>query len=287
MSSTRSWQSNLLFLSLVFTFLVLGGAGVGAAAAELNDDSPAQTKTKSSEGILGTVKHLYNVAVKGPDPTLLYEKDATDGIERLTDDNYVDKVEHPLDVGGERKDEVWVVLVHGKAGDAASEMLLEYHKQASDLVKNDPEMGNVRFARLDYVSAWKTCTRWLLNRPPYLIIITSQGRHLRFIPTQSLGKEPSSLYSVIREKMYEVILPWNGRWSPGGDRSYIIEHYITLQETISKYTHNIPNWVILAFTGIVTQQLMSWLHSSPTPPTAQPRQVRRVERVVIKEDKRA
>ncbi|WWD05965.1 hypothetical protein V865_004050 [Kwoniella europaea PYCC6329] len=288
---THSWQSNLnlLFLSLLFTFLVLGGVNV--SAAEL-DDSSTPAKSSGGEGILGTVKQIYKVAVNGPDPNLLYEKDAEDGIERLTDDNYVEKVERPLAPSGDRKDDqVWVVLVHGKVTDAASNILLDYHKQASDLVKADPELKNVKFARLDYLTSWKTCTRWLLKRPPYLVFITSSGKQLRFGPTQSLGKGPESLYKVIKEKMYEVVLPWDGRWSPTGDRSYLIEYYIQAQETISKYTNGIPNWVILAFTGIVTQQLMSWLHGSSTParapaaPTGQ-RQVRREERVLVSEDKK-
>ncbi|OCF59785.1 hypothetical protein L486_02458 [Kwoniella mangroviensis CBS 10435] len=286
---TRSWRSNLnlLFLSLLFTFLVLGGVNV--SATEL-DDSSTPAKSSSGEGILGTVKHIYKVAVNGPDPNFIYEKDAEDGIERLTDDNYVEKVQRPLALIGERKDdELWVVLVHGKSTDAASNILLDYHKQASDLVKADPELENVKFARLDYITAWKTCTRWLLNRPPYLIFISSSGRQLRFVPTQSLGKEPERLYKVIKEKMYEVILPWDGRWSPTGDRSYLIEYYIRAHETISKYTNGIPNWMILAFTGIVTQQLMSWLHGPSTParaPGAGATQVRREERVLVREEKR-
>ncbi|WWC57946.1 uncharacterized protein I303_100481 [Kwoniella dejecticola CBS 10117] len=255
---STSWRSNLLFLSL-FTFFILGGLVSATDAAAESNVVDADDSASKPEGLGGTIKHLLKVAIKGADPISFAKRDAEDGIERITDDNYVDLVEHSL--GGGLENEVWVVLVHGRLTDPATETIMEYHKNASDLVKQDPESGNYRFARVDYITAWKTCTRWLLMRPPYLVIISESGLKLRFIPIQSLGKEPESLYQVIKGKMYEVVVPWNSRWSPDGDRSYLIEYYITAQDKISQLTNGIPSWVILAVTGVFTQQLMSWLHA--------------------------
>ncbi|WWC85687.1 uncharacterized protein L201_000553 [Kwoniella dendrophila CBS 6074] len=237
-----------------------------------------------SQGLLGTIKHIYNIAVNGPDNSLIYERDIKDGIERLTDENYAQLVESSTN-----EDEVWVVLVHGKPTDMASDKMLNYHKEAADLVKSDEKLNlnnNIRFARLDYMTAWKTCTRWLLTKPPYLVFISSSGEKLRFVPVHSLGKEPENLYKVIKDKMYEIVLPWNNRWSPGGDRSQYIEYYIIVQDKISKLTSGIPNWILVLGFGIFTQQLMSYLHtgSDRTRTSTSTTQVVREQKVVVKED---
>ncbi|WWC66957.1 uncharacterized protein I206_100864 [Kwoniella pini CBS 10737] len=276
--NTTSWRSNLFFLSLL-TFFIFGGfVNATAAGSEvINNDSPAKP-----EGVVGIVKRLIKVAINGQDAISFIKRDTEDGITRLTDDNYVDLVEHPLVQGLD--DEVWVVLVHGRLTDPSTDVVLEYHKNASDLIKKDLELSNYKFARLDYLSSWKTCTKWLLMKPPTLVIISEKGKNIRFIPLPSLGKEPENLYKVLKDKMYEVILPWNTKWSPNGDRAYLIEYYITTQEKITKLTHGIPNWMILGLTGIISQQVMSWLHSSN--PSNSTKKVVRQEKITIKEDKK-
>ncbi|WRT63526.1 uncharacterized protein IL334_000431 [Kwoniella shivajii] len=278
---SKSWRSNLLFLSLLFV-LIGFTAAESANVVEVDSTSTSieSDKATGAEAVVGKIKDLIKVAINGPDPNILIERDAKDGIERLTDDNYVEMVEHPF--GGGKEDEFWVVLVHGKLSDLHTETIMDYHKNATDLAKADSELNNVRWARLDYITSWRTCTRWMLFKPPIIVIISDQGKTLRFIKTISLGKEPENLYNVMKKDIYKVVTPWEGRWSPSGNRSFLLEYYIFVQEKISRVTNRIPSWAMLPLSGLFAQQLMAWLHGTPTPPNA----VTREQTVTITEEKK-
>ncbi|OCF43780.1 hypothetical protein I317_02384 [Kwoniella heveanensis CBS 569] len=272
------WQSNLnlprsssfLLLGLL---LILSIFGVVAAAEDVSglkgsaaESSPASPPRETAKSIAGLVKFLYNTAVNGPDNSAQYTRDQADGVERLTDEDYVRRVEYLFDGGSE--DQVWIVLVHGRPNDPTSDAYLDAHSEAAKLAKSDESLSKFRWARLDYIAEWEICTKWLLMRPPYVVFISDKGRTLRFLKPSNLRPDPQILYDGIKSGNWETVPVWESRWAPGGDRAFLVEWYIKLSAHISRKTSKIPSWLLMAGGGIVAQQILSWLHGGSSGSTA-------------------
>ncbi|WVQ93926.1 hypothetical protein IAU59_001004 [Kwoniella sp. CBS 9459] len=273
-----SWRSNLrVSSSFSFTFLLLSlvlisGFGRLAAAEDValpahdeaaSSHEPAQAE-ESSRSVSGLVKFLYDTAVNGPDTSARYARDQEDGVERLTDEDYVRRVEYLFDGGSE--DQVWVVLVHGRPNDPTSDLYLEAHSKAAKKAKADESLSlsKYRWARIDYIAEWEICTKWLIMRPPYIVFISDKGRTLRFLSPRNVRPDTEVLYEGVTSGNWETVPAWDSRWAPGGDRAFLVEWYIKISSHISKRTSKIPNWLLMAGAGVFGQQILSWLHSGPT-----------------------
>ncbi|WVF66305.1 hypothetical protein IAT40_001045 [Kwoniella sp. CBS 6097] len=291
-SIVPSWRSNLPlgfpFRFLLLSLLVASTLGLVAAAEDVSDlgsgeniaascPAPAPPQ-ESSKSIVGLVKFLYNTAVNGPSTsTTQYARDQEDGVERLTDEDYVRRVEYLFDGGSE--DQVWVVLVHGRPNDPTSDVYLDAHSEAAKRAKaesdsdslTDASLSRFRWARIDYIAEWEICTKWLMMKPPYIIFISEKGRKLRFLSPSNVRPDPQILYDGVKSGSWESIPVWESRWAPGGDRAFLVEWYIKISSHISKRTSKIPSWLLMAGGGIFAQQILSWLHGgggSARPATA-------------------
>ncbi|WVR03280.1 hypothetical protein IAU60_000271 [Kwoniella sp. DSM 27419] len=250
----KSWRSNLLCL-LVLAFVSAAVASANAVQDAQAESSPAATPIPADEGWFGFISRLTKVAINGPDYTVQYAKDKEDGVERLTDDNYVSEVEQSGDDA-----QVWVVLVHGRPEDAASQAFLHAHKEAAQQAKSDPTLQRVKWARLDFITHWQISTRWLLTKPPYLVFISHQGRDLRFLRPIDIRPEGDALFAAIKQGSWADVPIYKSRWAPGGDRAFLLEAYISASSWFSAKTARIPSWVFMLVGGMIVQQTMRWLH---------------------------
>lgn len=91
----------------------------------------------------------------------------------------------------------------------------------------------VIWARMDYNAEWKTCTRWLIfkyvgggflsnitnpPRPPRLVLITDQGRSLRFLSPTEIRPIGEGWAKYIKQGDWTELVPWTSSFGPGGER---------------------------------------------------------------------
>nr|XP_031859903.1 uncharacterized protein CI109_004752 [Kwoniella shandongensis]KAA5526975.1 hypothetical protein CI109_004752 [Kwoniella shandongensis] len=265
-----SFRSLLL---LLVTLLVVGLSTTAAESISTSEDTPAPdtpAPAAAGGGLFGLAKKLISVGINGQSTDLEAQRkqDSEDGIERLTDENIKDVFESGTD------DDVWVIAVHGLASDIPSANFVEIHKNASILANNNtkPLDTNFRFARLNYQDEWKICSKWLLFKPPWLVIASKKGEELRFLRPAQVRADAELLWAVLENGRWTTAEVWQSKWSEGGSREWLVDLYINLTAKLYKYTANIPKWPLMILISMAGQYLLTWLHkpSGNNPPAGTP-----------------
>lgn len=83
------------------------------------------------------------------------------------------------------------------------------------------DLPNVKFARMDFMTETALPTRWLVFRPPQLMIVTNRGQDLRFFGPHHLRPDGEVLRRFLKEEIWKEYPIWKSRWGPGGDRLVI------------------------------------------------------------------
>ena len=69
---------------------------------------------------------------------------------------------------------------------------------------------------MDYVDEWKQCARWLVFRPPQLIIITDSGRSLRFFSSRMFPANGEIIYNFIESGNWRNAPEWESVFAKNG-----------------------------------------------------------------------
>ncbi|ORY27378.1 hypothetical protein BCR39DRAFT_560104 [Naematelia encephala] len=167
----------------------------------------------------------------------------------------------------------WVILVHApprRPLDRAfmqvhSNASLAYHEFSPELSASaETPMEEFHFARIDFMDAVEISTRWMVWRPPKIVIIENQGpnRSIRFISNGNIPLNGTTLFRAIRDETYRQVPTWESNWAPGGDKAWIIDYYLAAMAKWSEKTSRIPNFVWLMLSGYIAKELLGWLHSA-------------------------
>lgn len=119
---------------------------------------------------------------------------------------------------------------HGRDSDFLATAFMEAHtnvtKQfAKELATAEGEakakLEPYKFARLDYYNDWVTCTRMLINKPPYLVFVSENDgkKEYRFLGFPPFPADGEKMYQLVKDGHWKNIRPWSSRYNPvDGDR---------------------------------------------------------------------
>ncbi|KAK8844622.1 hypothetical protein IAR55_006469 [Kwoniella newhampshirensis] len=261
MLSLRSWLLSFLVTLFLLSISTVADESTIPSDASSTPAAASAAGDAGGEGVVDMVKRLVKAGLNGQttDVEAQKEADLKDGIVRLTDEN-IDEV-----IQGGSEDDVWLVLVHGLPTELESSKVVEVHKNTSILAKANTLRTEFKFARLNYVDEWKTCSRWMLFKPPWLVIITDKGEKLRFVRGNQIKTDPEILWTIFEKGNWDTAPLWESEWAKGGNRAWLIELYIDLTARITKYTARIPKWPLMILVSWAGQALLQWLHRPRTP----------------------
>ncbi|KAK1921293.1 hypothetical protein DB88DRAFT_500282 [Papiliotrema laurentii] len=192
------------------------------------------------------------------------------GVVRLTDTNYGPLVEHgPEDI-------LWVVMVHEERVTPAAKPFFDSHTNGTRIYRNlsanlttaspdglsrEANGKKVIWARMDYNAEWKTCTRWLIFKPPRLVLITDQGRSLRFLSPTEIRPIGEGWAKYIKQGDWTELVPWTSSFGPGGERAWLVERYISFFESTTGF-RSVPAVVWMFISGVLGKILLEWMWTS-------------------------
>lgn len=162
-------------------------------------------------------------------------------------------------------DTVWVITVYGP--DQFSHML----SKATDEVAtyNSSAAGGtlpseMRFARINYNTETVLPTRFWLWKVPVVVIATDNMKTLRFIKLGTIRPfvEPISRFLAKRD-WWESVPIWKGTLAPGGAGENYLVHVARAWAAYHYYLSQIPMFVILMFSGMLANFVLSFFHSTP------------------------
>lgn len=78
------------------------------------------------------------------------------------------------------------------------------------------EIEHFKFGRLDYYNDWATCTRLLINKPPYLVFVSENNgkKELRFLSFPPFPADSDKMYKLLKEGHWKHIRPWTSQFHP-------------------------------------------------------------------------
>lgn len=201
--------------------------------------------------------------------------DVADGFVRLTDENFEEIVAYeqfPDEYGVTLADRVWFIVIHGPPRDVASKYFVEGVTNATILAHEDTSnsLRNVKWARMDYMAETELTARWLVVKPPVLVVATNRGQDLRFITSGMIAPNGTVIERYMREERWKNLPIWKSQWGPGGSREWVIDFYVYLSKFWAKATARVPGWLLVIITTMATQQILSFLHRNDKPAVKPP-----------------
>lgn len=114
---------------------------------------------------------------------------------------------------------------HGRDADFLATTFAEAHTNVTKQFAKDAaaaegdakaEIEHFKFGRLDYYNDWATCTRWLINKPPYLVFVSENNgkKELRFLSFPPFPADSDKMYKLLKEGHWKHIRPWTSQFHP-------------------------------------------------------------------------
>ncbi|GFZ44678.1 hypothetical protein JCM24511_02402 [Saitozyma sp. JCM 24511] len=225
------------------------------ATISLDSTAPPPASSPVQTGLIAAVKRAYLGADTAADLAARDAKDEADGVNRLTERNWAEKVQ-----SGDEED-VWVVIIHGPKHDPLTPLYLETHTNATHLARDAP-IPSTHWARLDFVTEPELCTRWLMFRTPSIVIVSKKGEELRFLQPTGLAPSGEGLYELVKAGEWRDAPAWKSRYGPGGDREWLVDAYIYATTKFSALTANVPGFAWMLLSGAAGQVILGWLWRS-------------------------
>ncbi|KXN89503.1 hypothetical protein AN958_05665 [Leucoagaricus sp. SymC.cos] len=180
----------------------------------------------------------------------------------ITDESYRELIVREPLTEEEEKDRVWIAVISAAA--AKQDSISKYMDQMFDSAYNETlhanDLPNVRWGRIDYLDVTYLTTKWNIWQAPYLAIITDRGQTLRFYGPYQLRLRDYALREFLLTEGWKKTPVWKSRYSPGGDREWIMDVFATTLTRVYNIVVLIPRWILYILTGVIGSVLINFLH---------------------------
>ncbi|KAK7033535.1 hypothetical protein VNI00_012759 [Paramarasmius palmivorus] len=191
----------------------------------------------------------------------------------ITDANYEEIIVNETLTEEEEKKRTWLLLVSGDLTHAGgiSQFVDQVYDEAFNetLIAND--LPDLRWGRIDYLNVTYLTTKWAVWQAPMFVIIKDRGQSLRFFKPQYIRIRDGGLREFLKQELYLHALPWDGPYSPGGSREYIMHYLAFTLMNIYNVTVLVPRWLLYVLSGSIASFIIQFMHRPAAKEPTQPR----------------